>query len=201
MSIAVAVRRDTTVALATDSMIHFGGEKVPTWNLADPKMRRVGQAWVAATGWTLYSNILDDWLDGRKRMPSLTTSAAVFRFFNDLWKRLHERYSFVRDQPDDHDSPFGDLDSTFLVVSPGGVFHVASDLSVTRFEHYFAIGSGAPVALGAIHALWDTDADAAALARAGVDAAMTHDLYCGGPINEVSVRLRGAAARPAPTQR
>lgn len=194
MSIAVAVRRGAVVALATDSMIHFGGEKVPTWNLADPKMRQVGSAWIAATGWTVYSNILDDWLASTKRMPSLTSSPAVFRFFNDLWRRLHERYSFVRDQPDDHDSPFGDLDSTFLVASPGGIFHVASDLSVTRFEQYFAIGSGAPIALGAIHALKDRDLDAAALAGAGVEAAMTHDLYCGGPVNTAEVRVRKTPA-------
>ena len=194
MSIAIAVVHEHRAALATDSMIHFGGDKVPTWNLADPKMRRVGTAWLAATGWTLYSNILDDWLADRKRMPALNSSAAVFRFFNDLWRRLHERYSFVRDQPEDHDSPFGDLDSTFLVVSPGGLFHVASDLSVTRFEHYFAIGSGAPLAMGAVHALRESgsDFDAATLARAGVEAALSHDLYCGGPVNLETVRLRAA---------
>jgi ATP-dependent protease HslVU (ClpYQ) peptidase subunit len=193
MSVAVAVRTGRSLALATDSMIHFGGEKVPTWNLADPKMRRVGNAWLAATGWTLYSNILDDWLGGRKRAPSLANAGAVFRFFNDLWGRLHDRYSFVKDQPDDHDSPFGDLDSTFLVISPGGLFHVASDLSVTTFERYFAIGSGAPTAMGAVHALAsaDPEADASVLARAGVEAALTHDLYCGGPVNLQTVRARG----------
>jgi ATP-dependent protease HslVU (ClpYQ) peptidase subunit len=190
MSIAAAVLRDGQLALATDSMIHFGGEKVPAANLADPKMRRIGGAWVASTGWTLYSNILEDWLGGRKRMPSLADETAIFRFFNGFWRDLHERYSFVRDQPEDHDSPFGDLDSTFLVISPGGLFHVASDLSVTRFQQYFAIGSGASLAMGAVHALWERETDALALARAAVAAAVDHDLYCGGPVNEATVRLR-----------
>lgn len=192
MSVAVAVLKDRTLALATDSMIHFGGEKVPTDNLADRKMRRVGQAWLAATGWSLYSNILDDWLGGRKRMPSLATSPAVFRFFNDLWNQLHDRYSFVKDQPDDHDSPFGDLDSTFLVASPGGLFHVASDLSVTEFQRYFAIGSGASLAMGAVHALWDSELTAAEIATKAAAAAIDLDLYCGAPINVETVRLKGA---------
>ncbi|MEE4360862.1 MAG: hypothetical protein V2I63_04990 [Pseudomonadales bacterium] len=190
MSIAAAVVRDGEIALATDSMIHFGGEKVPSSNLADPKMRRIGQAWVASTGWTLYSNIFEDWLGGRKRAPTLTDGVTIFRFFNLLWKDLHDRYSFVRDQPEDHDSPFGDLDSTFLVICPGGLFHVASDLSVTRFEQYFAIGSGAPLAMGALHALWASEQDAGALATGAVEAAITHDLYCGGPVNLASLRLR-----------
>ena len=189
MSVAVAVVRNGHVHLATDSMIHFGGEKVPPGNLADRKMRPVGRAWMAATGWSLYSNILDDWLEGRKRMPSLSSPAHVFRFFNALWDQLHDRYSFVKDQPEDHDSPFGDLDSTFLVASPGGLFHVASDLSVTAFEQYFAIGSGASVALGAVHALWDSDLGGDAIAEAGVRAAIDLDLYCGGPINAERVKL------------
>lgn len=191
MSVAVAVLKDRHLALATDSMIHFGGEKVPTDNLADRKMRRVGQAWLAATGWSLYSNILDDWLGARKRMPSLATSPAVFRFFNDLWAQLHDRYSFVKDQPDDHDSPFGDLDSTFLVASPGGLFHVASDLSVTEFQRYFAIGSGASLAMGAVHALWDSDLSAEEIARKAAAAAIDLDLYCGAPVNVETVRLKG----------
>ena len=192
MSVAVAVLRDDSLALATDSMIHFGGEKVPANNLADTKMRRVGPAWVAATGWSLYSNILDDWLGGRKRAPSLANEGAIFRFFNDFWSQLHDRYSFVKDQPDDHDSPFGDLDSTFLIASPGGLFHVASDLSVTRFQRYFAIGSGASLAIGAVHALWDSDHTAEEIATKAVASAVDHDLYCGGPLNLQTVRVRGA---------
>jgi hypothetical protein len=195
MSVAIAVLKDRTLALATDSMIHFGGEKVPTDNLADPKMRPVGPAWLAATGWSLYSNILDDWLGGRKRMPSLATAPAVFRFFNDLWGQLHDRYSFVKDQPEDHDSPFGDLDSTFLVASPGGLFHVASDLSVTEFRRYFAIGSGAPLAMGAVHALWDSGLGAAEIAVRAAGAAVDHDLYCGAPVNVQTVRVKATRNR------
>ena len=192
MSIAAAVLRDGQLALATDSMIHFGGEKVPAANLADPKMRRIGAAWVASTGWTLYSNILEDWLGGRKRMPSLADETAIFRFFNGFWRDLHERYSFVRDQPEDHDSPFGDLDSTFLVISPGGLFHVASDLSVTEFQRCFAIGSGASNAMGAVHALWDSELPAEEIARKAAAAAIDLDLYCGAPINVETVRLKSA---------
>ena len=193
MSVAIAVVRDRTLALATDSMIHFGGDKIPTANLADRKMRPVGPAWLAATGWSLYSNILEDWLGGRKRMPSLATSGAIFRFFNDFWGQLHDRYSFVKDQPDDHDSPFGDLDSTFIVASPGGLFHVASDLSVTEFRQYFAIGSGGSIAMGAAHALWDSDLSAEQIAVKAAEAAIDMDLYCGAPVNLETVRLKKPA--------
>jgi len=188
VSVAVAVRRDDTVALATDSMIHFGGEKVPPDNLADRKMRPVGSAWLASTGWSLYANILDDVLADRRRQPRLVDARSIFRFFNDLWRDLHERYSFVRDQPDSHDSPFGELDASFLVVCAGGIFHVASDLAVSPFHRYFAIGSGAPLAIGALHVLQEAGLDAPTAATRAVEAACAHDLYCGGPVNIESVR-------------
>ena len=119
----------------------------------------------------------------------------IFKFFTRLWEELHERYNFVKDQADDADSPFGSLDSTFLVVCAQGIFGVASDLSVLRYERYFAIGSGAPIALGAVHALYESEGDAEVIARSAALAAIDHDVYCGHPIHVATVRERAARAR------
>ena len=196
MSIAVAVRKGGHIALATDSMTSMGPERVPAENRTDRKYITLGNVHLATTGWTLYSNILEDLLARRRGVPRLSDERAIFRFFNEFWHVLHERYSFVRDQAggDDDGSPFGSLDSSFLVVAPGGLFSVATDLSVTRFERYFAIGSGAHAAMGACHALFDGPGSAAEVARAAAAAAIAHDIYCGPPINEVSVRERRARA-------
>ena len=190
MSIAVAVRKDAHIVLATDSQTNLGSERVPTANLSGPKFMQIGDAHLAATGWTLYSNILADVLGRRRTSPRLDSEANIFKFFTRLWVELHERYNFVKDQADDADSPFGSLDSTFLVVCAQGIFGVASDLSVLRYERYFAIGSGAPIAIGAVHALYDSQSDAEAIARGAAIAAIDHDVYCGHPIHVVTVRER-----------
>ena len=166
MSIAVAVRSGGRIALATDSQTSLGAERVPPENCADAKYRRIGSAYLAATGWTLYSNILEDFLRRRRAVPRLSDEMRIFAFFNELWHVLHEDYSFVKDQAgerenDDGGSPFGSLDSSFMVVSSKGIFSVSTDLAVARFERYFAIGSGSNYAVGAMHALYDSDADAA----------------------------------------
>ena len=150
---------------------------------------------MAATGWTLYSNILADVLGRRRAVPRLDGEVNIFKFFTRLWEDLHERYNFVKDQADDADSPFGSLDSTFLVVCARGIFGVASDLSVLRYERYFAIGSGAPIALGAVHALYDSERDAEAIAHSAVLAAIDHDVYCGLPVHVATVRERATRAR------
>ena len=194
MSIAVAVRKNARIVLATDSQTNLGSERVPAGNLSGPKFMRIGNSYMAATGWTLYSNILADSLGRRRTTPRLDSEVNIFKFFTRLWEELHERYNFVKDQADDADSPFGSLDSTFLVVCAHGIFGVASDLSVLRYERYFAIGSGAPVALGAAHALYESEHDAETIARNAAHAAVDHDVYCGHPIHVATVRER--AARP-----
>ena len=195
MSIAVAIRKDARIVLATDSQTNLGSERVPAANLSGPKFMRIGDAHLAATGWTLYSNILADVLGRRRAAPRLDGEANIFKFFTRLWEELHERYNFVKDQADDADSPFGSLDSTFLVVCAQGIFGIASDLSVLRYERYFAIGSGAPVALGAAHALYESERDAEEIARNAAVAAIDHDVYCGHPVHVVTVRERTARTR------
>ena len=190
MSIAVAVRKDARIVLATDSQTNLGSERVPAANLSEPKFMQIGEAYMAATGWTLYSNILADMLARRRAIPRLDGEANIFKFFTRLWEELHERYNFVKDQADDADSPFGSLDSTFLVVCERGIFGVASDLSVLRYERYFAIGSGAPIAMGAVHALYESERDAEEIVRCAAVAAIDHDVYCGHPVHVVTVRER-----------
>jgi ATP-dependent HslUV protease, peptidase subunit HslV len=189
MSIAVAVRNKGRIVIACDTKRTFGSGQVTEQNLTDVKVRKVGAAYLATTGWGLYSNILDDYLATR-RNARLLDQRSIFAFFRTFWKDLHERYSFVNDQRPDDESPFGDLDASFLIASSHGIYSVACDMSVTEFKQYYAIGSGAPYALGALHALYRDATDAESVARRAVDAATALDIYCGGPTTLFSLPAR-----------
>jgi ATP-dependent HslUV protease, peptidase subunit HslV len=189
MSIAVAVRTGNDLVLATDSKRTFGGNAVPDSNLRDVKLRRVGDAYLATTGWGVYANILDDYLRVT-RNARLGDSRQIFTFFRGFWKALHQRYAFVNDQCTEGDSPFGDLDASFLVAAKSGIFYVACDMSVTEFQNYYAVGSGASYALGAMHALFVPGAKADAIARKAIAAASALDIYCGGELNMVTIKAR-----------
>lgn len=183
MSIAVAVKKGRKTVIAADTQSNFGDRRVSIDNHRAPKIRRVGSAYIATTGWGIYDDILRDYLP-RTRRPALRTEKEVFTFFMRLWKQLHERYSLVNDQPhEDDQSPFGDLDAAFLVVSKGSILQVSGNMSVSRFEKYYAVGSGADFAMGALHVLYDRIDDAAALAREACAAAMAFDVFCGGDID------------------
>jgi len=187
MSIVVGIHKGFELCVAADTQSSFGSNRVPTENAGVSKLRRVGQAIIGTTGWGIYENILDDFLTAPKT-PELTTKTQIFSFFLDLWKALHEHYPFVNDQSDRDDSPFGNLDAAFLVASPGGLFYVASDLSVTSFRRYCAVGSGADFSMGAAYTLYPLELSAEDIARRSVDAACAFNLYCGGRIETVTVK-------------
>ncbi|MCP4701859.1 MAG: hypothetical protein GY862_34110 [Gammaproteobacteria bacterium] len=186
MSIAVAVRKDDKITIAADTMTNFGSNKVPLENYRCDKITRMGDSYVAATGWGIYENILEDYLADAGKV-SLRNSKEIFAFFMKLWGELHRNYSFVNDQANDKESPFGDLDSNFLITNKHGIFHVSSNMSVTYFKEYFAIGSGSDFSLGAIHALYSQDIDAETIAKKAVECATVFNIYCGGEIDAFTV--------------
>ncbi|PID55882.1 hypothetical protein CSB45_13760 [candidate division KSB3 bacterium] len=183
MSIAVSVKKGQDVVIASDTQDNFGSNKVSFDNYRAKKIISVGNSYVATTGWGLYEDIFDDYLLGKEGIV-LESKAQIFSFFMQFWKDLHKKYSFVKDQSDEEDvSPFGDLDATFLIANRSGIFYVSSNMSVTKFEKYFAIGSGSSFSLGTIYGLYELDFSAEEIACKAVEAAMTFNIYCGGRID------------------
>jgi ATP-dependent protease HslVU (ClpYQ) peptidase subunit len=186
MSIVVAVFKEGRAVMAADTQSTFGAEVLPPDNQTTHKIQRVGDALLGRAGWGVYENILGDVLE-REEAPQLLDAAAIFGFFNGLWKLLHERYAFVNDQAKRKDGPFGDLGGSFLVSNQNGIFYVAPNLGVTRFEKYYAIGAGADYSLGALHQLYDREPDAQVIAKAAVATAITFSVRCGGPVETLEI--------------
>ncbi len=129
--------------MSADSLVSIGEKRFPVDNIVTSKIRRIGNALIGSTGWSVYDDILTDFLKSKAGADvSLDTRESIFAFFITLWKALHDKYAFVNDQCDDRSSPFGDLDSDFLVLNGNGIFLVSPDMAVTRFEKYYSIGSG-----------------------------------------------------------
>jgi ATP-dependent protease HslVU (ClpYQ) peptidase subunit len=186
MSIVVAVRKNGRTVVAADSLNVFGQERVGPDNSRAAKIKPVGGTLLAVTGWSVYANILDDFIT-QHRPLALNGEPEIFTFFLDLWKQLRERYLLVNDQATSKDTPFGDLDASFLIANRSGIFKISQDASVCRFDKYYAIGSGGVYALGALYQLYDHVEDPAELARRGVETAIEFDIYCGRPIDVVEV--------------
>jgi ATP-dependent protease HslVU (ClpYQ) peptidase subunit len=198
MSVIAAVRKGNTIAVAADSQSNFGDLRPPPANHEVLKLREVGGAILAASGWALYDDLLAHYLRRKSRSPRvLTDRASIFEFFLGFWKAIRKDGCFVNDQSrTDDKSPFADLDATFLAATSHGIFLVSSNMSVSEFRQFYAIGSGGDFAIGALHALSATAGEqmsAEEMATAAVGAAIAYDSCCGG-----SIVVRTVKTRPLP---
>ena len=128
MSIVIAVTKGGRTVMAADSLNVFGQERISTDNSKAVKIRRIGPVLFAFTGWSLYDNIVENLLQEHAE-PPLNTSNEIFTFFLDLWRHLHDRYQFVNDQCHDKDSPFGDLDASFLIANAAGTSYTVDAIA------------------------------------------------------------------------
>jgi ATP-dependent protease HslVU (ClpYQ) peptidase subunit len=189
MSVIVAIRKDHRIVMAADTLTSFGdSESMPQENARTSKIGRIGDSLIGGAGWAVYDDILNDFLSTRPT-PDLSSSRRIFTFFLDFWRALHEHYTFVNDQAASTNTPFGDLDSTFLIANAGGIFTVASDLGVTPLNQYYSIGSGGEYAIGILCAYYDRTDDIATLATDAVSAAITLNLQCGGTVDVLQLTI------------
>ena len=148
MSIVVALRQQNRITMAADTLAVFGeGMAIDESNARAVKILPIGDAILGGTGWAVYDDILDHFLTNAQP-PRLHNRRDIYAFFLEFWKALRETYSLVNEQAATKETPFGDLDATFLLASPGGLFKISSDMGVTEFHQYHAIGSGSEYAIG-----------------------------------------------------
>lgn len=194
MSTIVAVEKDRRTVIASDTLT-TSGPMACVNSLSLPKITRIGTSFVGSSGFSVYKNVLDHYLAG-KRAPTLKDERAILDFFIRFWKALHEHYHFVNDQSrEDDTSPFAELDTEFLVVNRYGIFQVEDILGVTRYERYCAIGSGASRAEGALEVLMGLDMTAGEIATEAIRVAMMFDRASGGDIIVHDVQPAAAPRR------
>jgi len=185
MTVAVAVRKGGRTVLAADSLVNFGGQRFPPENCTFHKIHRVGESFLVWAGWSLYAEMLSAHLS-RHPPPPLLTEGDVFAFFIQFWRAIREDYTFMQ-RGSNSDHPFADLESVFLLANRAGIFRVQSDLDVTEFLQYSAVGTGAKYALGAMRVLYEQLDDPAEIARRAVQVGIDSDVHCGGPIDLTEV--------------
>jgi ATP-dependent protease HslVU (ClpYQ) peptidase subunit len=186
MTVAVAVRKQGRTVVAADSLVNFGGERYPNDNSRFRKIQEVGDSLMVWSGWSLYAELLTAHLS-RQPPPSLHNEAEVFSFFVSFWRALQEEYTLLQPRGS-REHPFGELDSVFLLANRSGVFRISSDLDVTEFNRFAAIGSGSKYALGALQVLYACEEDPLEIARRAVQVGIDSNVYCGGPIDVAEVK-------------
>ncbi len=175
MTTVVVTKKNGVACIAADTLATYGDLKEPADLVASSdKLVQVGEAWVAPTGPASAQLILGHHLRGLKEIPQLRDTNQIFDFLTQLQRSLRDDYFVLgkEDSQDDYESMRMEL----IIASPGGIFGAYPQRSVQEFRSFYAFGSGAEFALGAMSVASETAADAEALARAGVETAARFDV-------------------------
>ena len=188
MTTLVVVKKDGIAALAADTLTKWGSLKESAKYVVNHgKILHVGDSLVAVTGYSTFLLILRDYFSHADAAPDLSNVHTIFRTWQALHAALKEQY-FLQPGEDKED----DLESSqidVLIANPRGIFGVAEHRSVQEFARFYAYGSGAELALGALYALYDTPLSAEAIARKAIEAAAEFDDRTGLPVEVKSLQL------------
>ena len=190
MSTITVARTSSGAALAADALTTFDDLKLPPdLDAAGEKVFRVREAVVGVVGYSAHFLVLLDALE-RFEDADLTSRRGIFETFRALHPVLKDEY-YLNPETDQDGDPYESTQVSLLVAAPTGIFGVYDMREVHEFTRYWAMGSGAPFALGAMHARWpEAEAaalDAGALAAVGAEAGCRFDPASGGPVTVYEV--------------
>jgi len=200
MSTITVVRKNEQIAMAADALTTFNDTRLPPRNDAAPdKIFSVGECHVGIVGYTAHFLVIQDVLT---RFPEtdLTSRMGIFETFRALHPVLKEEYFLLPDSGQDGD-PYESTQVSLLIASPTGIFGVYDMREVHEYTRFWSMGSGASFALGAMHAAYEGDTDAEAIAQLGVETGCEFDRSSAPPVQSFALAVGEATPRRRPKRR
>lgn len=191
MSIIVAVRKGGAAVVGSDTLSCLGSIKESSEYIKNHfKIIEVGDSYIASVGHASNQLVLSSYFSKFEKAPLLDSVQNIFESACKLHKHLKEEYFL---NPTEHeDDPYESLQMQSLIVNPSGIFGFYRLRSVQEYTKFYAFGSGAEFALGAMKVAYETFESAEDIARAGLEAAIDFDDACGSPVDIRSVTLKSS---------
>ncbi|MDP1834322.1 MAG: hypothetical protein Q8K75_00185 [Chlamydiales bacterium] len=175
MGIILAVKKNNSICMASDSMTISGGSRKQTAEhvVNFDKIIKWGTSYIGTTSHPAWPLVLKNYINKSKQKPSLKSDDEIFEELLNLHQSLKDSYYLTAG--DDDDDAFESSRFESLIINSHGIFKTYELRSVQQFIHFTAIGSGAPYALGALHALYDRLDSAEEIAKAALNVAIEFD--------------------------
>lgn len=194
MTTIVVVRKGAEACIAADTLAKYGETKESALFIANSdKLMQVGDAWLGPTGPASAQLLLRSYFADRQRRADFRSIQGIFETLVDMQAVLKEDY-FLNPKEDDRD-PFDSMQMEILLVSPMGIFGAYPLRSVQEYTRYYAFGTGAEYALGAMHAVYDRAETVEQVALAGLEASAAFDDSTEGPFTMRTITLAPEARR------
>ena len=194
MSTVVVAKKDGKVCIAADSLTSFGDLRLSSvYDAAHDKILRYDENYLGIVGSAAHQLVLESVFASKKVVDKkieidFSSRLAIFESFLCLHPLLKEKYFL--NAKDEDDDPYESTQIDALIANPFGIFGVHSLREVTEYKKFWAIGSGAEYALGAMFAVYDSAASAEEIALAGVAAGAEFNNASSMPLSSYVIELQ-----------
>jgi len=181
MSVAVVVKKGKHIAIGSDTLTRLDYIKEKNEYISNrSKILEVGENYIVPTGHASNRLVLESYFSNLKKPPILNNPSNIFEEACKLHRALKEHY-FLNPIENDDDE-YESLRMSCLIANRWGIFGLYGMRSVQSYTKFYAFGSGADFALGAMRAVYDRLESAEEIARAGLEAAADFDSGCDFPV-------------------
>ena len=194
MSTVVVAKKDGKICIAADSLTSFGDLRLSSvYDAAHDKILRNDENYLGIVGSAAHQLVLESVFASKKVVDKkiemdFSSRLAIFESFLSLHPLLKEKYFL--NAKDEDDDPYESTQIDALIANPFGIFGVHSLREVTEYKKFWAIGSGAEYALGAMFAVYDSAASAEEIAHAGVAAGAEFNNASSMPLSSYVIDLQ-----------
>lgn len=190
MSTIVVVRKGRTACIAADSLTSFGDIRLAAGHdCYSNKIQTIGKTHIGLVGSAAHTLVVENALRKKGLGADFSSRDAIFHTLMRLHKKLKDDY-FLNPEESDED-PYESSRFDGVLVNKSGIYGIYSMREVYEYKRFWAAGSGAEIALGAMHALYDRLDSAEQIAAAAVEAAAEFNNATALPLTLESVRLKG----------
>lgn len=189
MTTIVVVRKNGYAAIAADTMTKWGsGKETAEYVVNNHKTFKVRDTVIAITGNTTFKAMLADYFARPKVLARFDSVHNIFKTWQTMHAVLKEDYFLNAGAGSDDAVESTRMDA--LLANKHGIFGVAAHRTVQEFTKYYAFGSGADYAMGAMFATFsDKNRSAENIAKLAVEAAAEFNDGTGLPLTSYHFKL------------
>jgi len=189
VSTIVAVLKNEIACIAADSLTSFGETRQAAEFVTDSDkiLRCDGDTYIGIVGSAAHHLVMQSLLHKHADKIDFSDRLNIFESMRQMHPILKEEYYLNSKEEDDDSYESSRVDA--LIVNRAGIFGLYSLREVDQYSRFWAVGSGAEFALGAMKVAYELLGDAESIARAGIEAGACFDTSSALPMTSYSLRV------------
>ncbi len=182
MTVLVVIKKDNQICIGADTTITINGNTASADIIQNhEKIFKFKDTWFAYTGPSHSSMMLQHALEEHGDELSFNNKSEVYKSLLEIHQILKKHF-FLKPENSNNNQSVEDSHLNFLLANSSGIYQILGDRFVGEIASYWAAGSGAKYALGAMHSLYSSSDDAKTIAEKAIASACSFDSYCGLPM-------------------